>query len=574
MGGASTMPTTETTAMSARARPSTPEASRSASASSLGPEQVDEGGHQHRRERPGGDELEEDVGDRARGLVGVAQVGGAEDRGDHPDLDEPHPAGRQRGDAHPRRSPRRSIARHHREPAYGGARVFRRRPGMLGAEVAHPTAVGPCLGGRADLAAGGRSSCSWVPRGPSSLARHALTPSQVAERALLDERRPLTRDEVLAVAALPLDELPDLVALAHRVRLAYCGAEVELESLINAKSGACPEDCAFCSQSARYSHRRRRVPVPPSRRGARGRPRHAATRAPRSSASWSRCAGRRSGCSRRVIEAVDAVHAETGLEVACSLGLLTEEQAAAPRGRGREALQPQPRGAARAVPVDRAPPTPTTTASPPRASRSTRAWSCAAAGSSAWARRSSSASTSRSSSPSSNRARCRSTSSLPTGTPLGDQRADHAARGAPGHRAVPARAAGRVAPPRRRPRVRARRAAGDGPARRRQRADRRQLPHVDRPSAPRRTTRCSRRSACPSPTAPARAASSSTPTARTPRPAQPTARRHPRPRRVALAQLDGAAAARCAGTRAGPGQVQVVLADEHPARRRGRRPPR
>ena len=74
-----------------------------------------------------------------------------------------------------------------------------------------------------------------------------------AEHALLEERRPLTREEVLAVAAPPLDELPDLVALAHRVRLAYCGTEVELESLINAKSGACPEDCAFCSQSSRYS---------------------------------------------------------------------------------------------------------------------------------------------------------------------------------------------------------------------------------------------------------------------------------------------------------------------------------
>jgi len=73
-----------------------------------------------------------------------------------------------------------------------------------------------------------------------------------AERALLDEHRPLTRAEVVAVAQQPLDELPDLVALAHRVRLAYCGPEVELESLINAKSGACPEDCAFCSQSARF----------------------------------------------------------------------------------------------------------------------------------------------------------------------------------------------------------------------------------------------------------------------------------------------------------------------------------
>ena len=77
-------------------------------------------------------------------------------------------------------------------------------------------------------------------------------PLAAAERALLDERRPLSRDEALAVARLPLDELPALIALAHRVRLAWCGPEVELESLINAKSGACAEDCAFCSQSAHF----------------------------------------------------------------------------------------------------------------------------------------------------------------------------------------------------------------------------------------------------------------------------------------------------------------------------------
>ena len=77
-------------------------------------------------------------------------------------------------------------------------------------------------------------------------------PLAAAERALLDERRPLTRDEALAVARLPLDDLPALIALAHRVRLAWCGPEVELESLINAKSGACAEDCAFCSQSAHF----------------------------------------------------------------------------------------------------------------------------------------------------------------------------------------------------------------------------------------------------------------------------------------------------------------------------------
>ena len=102
-------------------------------------------------------------------------------------------------------------------------------------------------------------------------------PLATAEHALLDERRRITRDEALAVAALPLDELPSVIALAHKVRLAWCGPEVELESLINAKSGACPEDCAFCSQSVRFQHRRRRVRVPRHRRDPRSRAR--ATRA-------------------------------------------------------------------------------------------------------------------------------------------------------------------------------------------------------------------------------------------------------------------------------------------------------
>ena len=149
----------------------------------------------------------------------------------------------------------------------------------------------------------------------------------VAERALLEERRPLTRDEVGAVAARPLDELPGLIALAHKVRLAYCGAAVELESLINAKSGACPEDCAFCSQSVRFDT---------------GVDVYAfldldevleAARATRAAGATQFCIvvavrGPSERLLDKVIEAVDAVHEQTGLEVACSLGLLTAEQAA------------------------------------------------------------------------------------------------------------------------------------------------------------------------------------------------------------------------------------------------------
>jgi biotin synthase len=147
-----------------------------------------------------------------------------------------------------------------------------------------------------------------------------------AEKALLEERRPLTRDEVLAVAARPLDELPDLVALAHRVRLEYCGNEVELESLINAKSGACPEDCAFCSQSVKFDT---------------GVDVYAfldkdevleAARATRAAGATQFCIvvavrGPSERLLDKVVEVVDAVHEETGLEVACSLGLLTDEQA-------------------------------------------------------------------------------------------------------------------------------------------------------------------------------------------------------------------------------------------------------
>ncbi len=147
-----------------------------------------------------------------------------------------------------------------------------------------------------------------------------------AERALLDEHRPLTRDEVLAIAAVPLDELPALVALAHRVRLAYCGSEVELESLINGKSGACPEDCAFCSQSARFHTDVDVYPFLDLEQVL------AAAHATRDAGATQFCIvvavrGPEERLLSKVIHAVDAVHRETGLEVACSLGLLTPPQA-------------------------------------------------------------------------------------------------------------------------------------------------------------------------------------------------------------------------------------------------------
>lgn len=63
----------------------------------------------------------------------------------------------------------------------------------------------------------------------------------------------LSEDEALGLLTLSTDYLYDLIAASNRVRRYYKGDEISLCSIINAKSGRCPEDCAFCSQSAHAS---------------------------------------------------------------------------------------------------------------------------------------------------------------------------------------------------------------------------------------------------------------------------------------------------------------------------------
>src|SRR6266540_7316984 len=69
----------------------------------------------------------------------------------------------------------------------------------------------------------------------------------LADGAGLDEA------EILQVLRLPDDDLPQLLQLAHEVRMAWCGPEVEVEGIVSVKTGSCPEDCHFCSQSGRFS---------------------------------------------------------------------------------------------------------------------------------------------------------------------------------------------------------------------------------------------------------------------------------------------------------------------------------
>jgi biotin synthase len=59
----------------------------------------------------------------------------------------------------------------------------------------------------------------------------------------------LTSDEALAVLRGPDEQLLDVLSAAYRVRRQFFGNRVQLYFLMNAKSGLCPEDCGYCSQS-------------------------------------------------------------------------------------------------------------------------------------------------------------------------------------------------------------------------------------------------------------------------------------------------------------------------------------
>ena len=81
-------------------------------------------------------------------------------------------------------------------------------------------------------------------------ATHERATSQwnsLADRVL--DGHILTIEESLAVLRAPDEELPGLLAAAYNVRRRRFGNTVQLYFLMNAKSGLCPEDCGYCSQS-------------------------------------------------------------------------------------------------------------------------------------------------------------------------------------------------------------------------------------------------------------------------------------------------------------------------------------
>ncbi len=65
--------------------------------------------------------------------------------------------------------------------------------------------------------------------------------------------QPLEREQAIALASLDHARIPDLFAAASRVRHQFRGTSVDICSIVNAKSGACSEDCAYCAQSIHHA---------------------------------------------------------------------------------------------------------------------------------------------------------------------------------------------------------------------------------------------------------------------------------------------------------------------------------
>ena len=63
------------------------------------------------------------------------------------------------------------------------------------------------------------------------------------------DQQPITHEQAVEVLRAPDEELLDIMSAAYRIRRRYFGNTVQLYFLMNAKSGLCPEDCSYCSQS-------------------------------------------------------------------------------------------------------------------------------------------------------------------------------------------------------------------------------------------------------------------------------------------------------------------------------------
>lgn len=141
---------------------------------------------------------------------------------------------------------------------------------------------------------------------------------------ILSMAKKLTKEEIAEIYNRPLLNLIYDAASVHRENNDY--SEVQISSLISIKTGGCPEDCAYCPQAARYHTGldvHALMQVEQVEEAARKAKEAGASRLCMG-AAWREVRDNRD--FDRVLEMVKAVN-EMDMEVCCTLGMLTYEQA-------------------------------------------------------------------------------------------------------------------------------------------------------------------------------------------------------------------------------------------------------
>ncbi len=146
----------------------------------------------------------------------------------------------------------------------------------------------------------------------------------IAREQVLQRGEGLSADQVLQVLKLPDDAVADALALAHEVRLRWCGPEVEVEGIVSLKTGGCPEDCHFCSQSGLFASPVRAVWLDIEELVT------AAKQTAETGASEFCIVAAVRGPDERLMDqmrsAVAAIRSAVDINVAASLGILTQSQ--------------------------------------------------------------------------------------------------------------------------------------------------------------------------------------------------------------------------------------------------------
>jgi biotin synthase len=136
----------------------------------------------------------------------------------------------------------------------------------------------------------------------------------------------IARSDARAVLHAPAEDLLALLDAAFAVRKAHWGMRVSLHVLENAKLGACPEDCGFCSQSSKHGSPGGEAPMKTADELVAAARRAFATKAKR----YCMVTATR-GPSQRdldtICEAAQRIKSEMDIELCASLGILTEAKA-------------------------------------------------------------------------------------------------------------------------------------------------------------------------------------------------------------------------------------------------------